>query len=152
MKCFDYSHQNGAATIPNSVLSELKAAIAEVDVPGLSGAGNMIRTGILRRLSECGWSGEFSVDPTISKTTITSVKAGVGLCIQTGNYARIYADLMKLQKLYLEEKLSVGVLIIPTAPAARLIGDNIVNYGRLETELHVFRKVIHMPLVVLAFE
>ncbi len=66
--------------------------------------------------------------------------------------SRMYADILKLQKLYLDNVISVGTLILPTSPAARALGDNVANADRLKAELPIFRKVIHLPLVLIAFE
>ncbi len=83
---------------------------------------------------------EFQVEPP-SKITIASLKDGVGLCMQTGgNMSRMYADLLKLQKLYLEDAISSGGIILPTSKASRDLGDNIANADRLAAELKIFRR------------
>jgi hypothetical protein len=45
-----------------------------------------------------------------------------------GNMSRMYADLLKLQKLYLEGAITAGAFILPTS------------------------KVVHMPIAVFSFE
>jgi hypothetical protein len=88
-----------------------------------------------------------------SGISIASQKNRVGLGIQTaGNMSRMYADLIKLQQMYLNDTICVGVLIMPTAIAARQLGDNLANSDRLESELTIFRKVIHMPLMIISFQ
>ena len=64
----------------------------------------------------------------------------------------MYADLIKLQQMYLDDTIRAGVFIMPTAVAARELGDNLANSDRLESELTIFRKVIHMPLVIMSFQ
>ena len=64
----------------------------------------------------------------------------------------MYADLIKLQQMYLNNNISVGVFIMPTAIAARKLGDNLANSDRLESELTIFKKVIHMPLMIISFQ
>jgi len=41
---------------------------------------------------------------------------------------------------------------MPTAIAARKLGDNLANSDRLESELTIFKKVIHMPLMIISFQ
>jgi hypothetical protein len=64
----------------------------------------------------------------------------------------MYADVLKLQKLYLDDIIRVGVIVLATASAARELGDNIANADRLSAELPIFRKVIHLPLALISFE
>ncbi len=66
--------------------------------------------------------------------------------------SRMYADLLKLQKLYLENRLKAGAFILPTSPTARGLGDNVANADRLQSELTIFRNVIDMPIAVFSFE
>lgn len=80
------------------------------------------------------------------------MKDGVGLCLQTGNMARMYADLIKLQALYLDNAISAAVIIMPSQPLALLIGDNIAQTTRLERELEIFRKAYHVPTIVFGLE
>jgi hypothetical protein len=84
--------------------------------------------------------------------TITSMKNNVGLCLQTGNMARIYADLMKLQALYLDNAIKAAAIVLPSQPVASRLGSNIANAKRLERELEIFVKVYHVPTLVFALE
>lgn len=84
--------------------------------------------------------------------SITSLKDGIGLCLQTGNMARVYADLMKLQTLYLDNAISAAVMVVPSQPIALIIGKNIAQTTRIERELEIFRKAYHVPTLVLGLE
>lgn len=152
MKHLLFSHQGGANALPHTERAEIEAAIKACGIPITRGAATRIREQIVGHLGKNGWPGEFQVEPP-SKITITSLKNGVGLCVQTGgNMSRMYADLVKLQKLYMDDRVKAGALVLPTSKAARDLGDNIANADRLEAELGIFRKVIHMPIAVFAFE
>lgn len=152
MKHVLHSHQGATEALPAKQRSEIESAIAACSVPIEKGSAPKIRESIIGHLGRLGWSGEFQVEPP-SKITIASLKNGVGLCVQTGgNMSRMYADLLKLQKLYMEDRVKAGAFILPTSPAARELGDNIANADRLQAELAIFRKVIHMPIAVFSFE
>jgi hypothetical protein len=49
-----------------------------------------------------------------SDKTVTSMKDEVGLCLQTGNMARMYADLIKLLTLYLDNAIKAAAIIVPS--------------------------------------
>lgn len=151
MKFTKHSHSGGLDKVPNAQLDEVDAALAQCKVyPGLRAAPK-IRKALLENLVKAGWSGEVTVTAG-SAITISSSKNNIGLCLQTGNMSRMYADLMKLQKLFLDDSIKAGVILVPTANAAKAIGSNIANAVRLKKELDIFRKVIHMPIVLYAFE
>lgn len=152
MKFTPLSHQSADILLPAKERLEIESAIASCNVVVKKGAAAKIREELVRLLDNSGWSGEMQVEPP-SKITIASKKNEVGLCIQTGgNMSRMYADILKLQKLYMENSIKSAAFILPAAPAARVLGQNIANADRLIAELQIFRKVIHMPIAVFAFE
>lgn len=152
MKFTSFSHQSADTLLPAKERQEIENAISACNVTVKKGSAAKIREDLVRVLDNAGWSGEVQVEPP-SRITIASKKNGVGLCIQTGgNMSRMYADLLKLQKLYMENSIKAAAFILPAAPAARVLGQNIANADRLIAELQIFRKVIHMPIAVFAFE
>ena len=152
MKHFLHSHQGAVEVFPKAELAEIGGALEACAIEPARGEGPRIRADLARRMGRLGWSDEFQVAPP-SRITIVSWKNGVGLCVQTGgNMSRMYADLIKLQSLYMDNRVKVGAFILPTSRAARELGDNVANADRLEAELTIFRKVIHMPIAVFSFE
>ena len=59
---------------------------------------------------------------------------------------------MKLQYLYLEGDIQVGVLIVPSKQAAKNIGSNLAHYERLQKELELFKKVVTLPILLVSFD
>lgn len=95
-----------------------------------------------------GWSGEYRLDSD-SQITITSYQNNIGLCFQTGNVGRVYADLLKLQTLYKRGNIIAGIMILPRKGMSRIFGSNCASYDRLLKELPIFSNVIDIPLVVI---
>ncbi len=122
-----------------------------LQVPIEERASSRLRDEIVSKLRTLGWSGELVVSQE-SKISITSMKGSTGLCLQTGNMARMYADLLKLQKLYLDNSIASAVMIVPSEPVAKALGANLAHATRLERELAIFKKVIHVPMVIYAIE
>lgn len=151
MKVKKHSHCDGLPKVPDKHKKEIEQAISFCDVEPGRAAATKIRKLILSSLIQNGWSNEVALARD-SDITITSAKDGIGLCLQTGNMSRMYADLVKLQKMFLDGGIKVGIMIVPTTSAAKLLGSNIVNADRLMRELDIFRKVVHMPLAIFAFE
>jgi hypothetical protein len=147
------SHADGQNIVPPEHLRDIEDCIRAIAAQVARGAATQIRTEFLAALATKGWSGEVSISPQESAVTITSRKRATGLCLQTGgNASRIYADLLKLQALYLNDDITCGIFVLPSTPAARVLGDNLAQSERLIRELSIFRKVITMPLMVCAFE
>ncbi len=151
MKYLIHNHCDGAKQFPISLRKEIEKAITQIDVFLKNGVATDIRDVFLHGLREAGWSGELVLSPE-SNITITSVKGDVGLCLQTGNMARMYADLLKLQTLYLNGVITCGALVLPSSPVAAKLGSNIANATRLERELDIFKKVYNLPSLVFSLE
>ena len=145
------SHCAGDNAVPANVQSEIGEAIGQVEIKIGPKAATKIRDAILTNLKANGWTGKFPVAKG-SDITITSMRDEVGLCLQTGNMARMYADLIKLQTLYLDNAIKSAVIIVPSEPVAISLGSNIAQSKRLERELEIFKKAYHVPTLVYALE
>ena len=146
-----HSHCNGEEVLPRSLQAEISLAIAAIAVKPGRGAGRLLRESFLTNLRVSGWSSEVAVAPG-SYMTVTSMKHEVGLCLQTGNMARMYADLMKLQTLYLNNAIKSAAIVIPSEPLAKVLGCNIAQAKRLARELAIFKKAYHVPTVIFSLE
>ena len=152
MDTFKNSHLGGAELLPASEEREILEALHQCKTPVKRGFGSELRNEIEDGLFRQGWTGRVQIAHG-SKITIAAQKNMVGLGIQvTGNMSRMYADLIKLQQMYLSNIIDIGVLVLPTAMAARELGDNLANSDRLISELHIFRKVIYLPIAVISFQ
>lgn len=146
-----HSHCAGDCVVPVSLQKEIELAISAVGVKPSRGAASKLRVAFLASLKISGWSGEIAVAQG-SVITITSIKNDVGLCLQTGNMARMYADLMKLQTLYLNNAIKSAVIVVPSEQVAKKLGSNIAQSKRLERELDIFKKAYHVPTLIYALE
>lgn len=151
MKHSIHSHCSGEEAVASHVRDEIAQSIKGVAIKPARGAAPKIRDAILGNLKALGWSGKVPVAKG-SDITITAMREDVGLCLQTGNMARMYADLVKLQTLYLDDAIKAAVLIVPSEPVALLLGSNIAQAKRLERELDIFKKAYHVPTLVFALE
>ncbi len=102
-------------------------------------------------LERDGWAIKSKIDPN-SKIYITASKGNVGLCVQTGNISRFYADILKLETLYKKNRIKCGIIIVPNKVAAKKINSNVVNSDRIAEELDIFKHTITIPLVLVCFE
>lgn len=140
-----YRHRSGFSTIQQAVKDEVMSSIRLVNRQ--ENEASNIRKQILHNLYGSGWSTEVRVSP-ISRITISSMKKKIGLCVQFGNMSRMYADLLKIQHLYLEDHIKAGIMIVPTLDLARNLGSNLVNLERLTDELALFEKTIAVPMLI----
>lgn len=150
MKIKEFSHRCGAEVVPEELRSQIINIFSKLDSHVEKGGGTSIRKEVATKLRASGWSDEVRLDST-SKITITGRKDHVGLCIQSGNMSRIYADLMKLQALFLRDSICAGIFILPSHDSAAVIGENIACSERLVRELSIFSSVITAPLWVVGF-
>lgn len=146
-----YGHRSGDKLIPADLIAEAVAAVDACSIVPKRKASKAIKDAILESLVAAGWPGKVAMDPA-SKITITSLKNKVGLCFQTGNMGRMYADLIKLQAIYLRGSIDAGIYILPEPACAKILGENIADCGRLMRELPIFDRVITIPLAIIGIE
>lgn len=97
-----------------------------------------------------GWTNPIRVSSK-SRITITSTKADIGLCVQTGNMGRLYADILKLQTLYKLKSIKAAIFVLPQKQWSKKMGSNIACYERLVEELGIFSETITVPILVVGF-
>ncbi|MFZ1219358.1 MAG: BglII/BstYI family type II restriction endonuclease [Chthoniobacterales bacterium] len=139
-------HRNGAKLIPAYIQEEVKAAVAETEALRRA---TSTREAILKTLrGKHGWSDEITLSPD-AKISITSRKGEIGLCVQTGNMSRFYADLLKLEYLFHEGMIQAAVYVVPVKAVAKRWGENIANFERFTNEVKIFSKIIQTPLLII---
>ena len=150
MKFERYYHQNAATRISSALLRHVETGLRSVSVSDGAIAPNAVTNPIRNELTRRGWSGEVFLSSE-SKITISGQRGDIGLALQFGNVSRIYADLLKLQSMFLDAKLRGAVVIVPAwsflASLSKSGGtDNRCNLDRIKRELPIFSLVITMPI------
>ncbi len=144
-----YRNNKPETIIPSRQIKEIESSLKQIKIK--KGASSKeIRVSILKSLTLLGWSEPVRISKN-SKINVTSMKDQTALCLQTGNMGRFYADLLKLQKLFLDKKIKSAIYIIPDKLEAKKIGSNVANFERLCEELTIFQKIITVPMLVLGF-
>jgi len=94
--CDQYDHCNGLKVIQNieGIFKEIKAIFTHKNLIFGTTSPKEIKTKISDRFNQRGWADDVKVCK--SNLTINFMKSKVGVCFQTGNVARTYADILKL--------------------------------------------------------
>ncbi len=145
-----YEHNNALKIVAEGIRMDIEGVLHNLN-PSTKEGTTKLRTHILESLYINGWSAQIRISAD-TKITITSTLKGVGLCLQTGNMSRFYADLLKLQTLFRKKKIRAGVYILPTKFESKRIGSNIAHFDRFVDELKVFSEILTIPLIVYGFE
>lgn len=146
-----YEHRSGLKVVPRDIVSDVEKILWDINPILSKRTVASIKESVRERLEKEGWTGEYRLDSS-SRITISSYLKGIGMCFQTGNVRRIYADLLKLQTLYTRGNIAAGIILIPQIKTAKELGSNMANYERLIRELPIFSQVITMPIVVIGFD
>ena len=146
-----YEHRSGLKVVPRDIVSDVEKILWDINPILSKRTVASIKESVRERLEKEGWTGEYRLDSS-SRITISSYFKGIGMCFQTGNVGRIYADLLKLQTLYTRGNITAGIILIPQIKTAKELGSNMANYERLIRELPIFSQVITMPIVVIGFD
>jgi hypothetical protein len=151
MKIIHHSHNYGNYAVKKEMYEHITFFLENLSFNVKNGSSRQLRILIEEELSNLGWSDKVKIHFE-KEITITSLKDEIGLCLQTGNMSRFYADLLKLQTLYIKDKIKAAIYIIPTKRAAKIMGDNLANAERLVAELILFRHVITVPIAIIAID
>lgn len=152
MKTIEYNYRSGKEIILPEIAQGVISVINGLDYSLSKYEIKNFKDDLSDRLKSQGWSDKASLSVK-SNITITAILKNIGLCTQTGNMARMYADLMKLQALYMDEKIKAAIFVVPTKACANSFGGNIANYDRLLNELvNIFSKVITVPILIIGFD
>lgn len=140
MRTIIYNYRSGREIIPEDIINGVTQLINGLDYSLGKYEIKNFKDDLSAQLATLGWSGKVSLSSK-SNISITAMLKNIGLCTQTGNMARMYADLMKLQALYMDEKIKAAVFVIPTKACANSFGGNVANYERFLNELtNIFLK------------
>lgn len=145
-----YFHQNSKKVISATILHEVENAITGITLSEENVSVTEVVSSIRTALTKQGWSGEVFLSQE-SRITISGMKGDIGLALQFGNVSRIYADLLKLQCLFLDGKIRGGVVILPQrrllSSLSRSGGtDNRCHIERIMRELPIFALVVTVPI------
>lgn len=146
MRVARFSHLNAANVIPTAVLQETQLALQGIVAEECKTVPKL-KAEIMQEMTKCGWSKKVRVSLD-SNITITGRLSDVGLCVQTGNMGRFYADLLKLQAMFQRKALVAAVYVIPCRAYGRTLSSNIADYERLTEELAIFSTIITIPISV----
>ncbi len=152
MKTIIYNYRSGLQVVPQEVsdgvvhvIEQLNYSLGKYDIKNF-------KDDLSDQLKAKGWSGQVRLSSK-SSISITSILRNIGLCTQTGNMARMYADLLKLQSMYMDDKIKAAIFVLPTKACANSFGGNVANYDRFLNELtNIFSKVITAPMVIIGFD
>ncbi|MCV0384720.1 MAG: hypothetical protein K5799_14960 [Erythrobacter sp.] len=147
------SHRQASAVLQAKNLH--KVVPAALDAPAIAigrGCSDEVKTYIEDFLKSKGWASPVEVAPGFD-VSLNLMASKVVLHVQTGNMVRAFYDLMKMQALHQQNRADCGVLIVPTAAAARRMGSNLAQFERVRNELEgVFFHQITIPVLIAAFE
>jgi hypothetical protein len=149
-----YSAANGLGFLSSQgQLAVIKKSIESAPPSLTRGSGPSIKAHIETFLADHGWATNVRIDAQRALTINAFHHSGIALQVQVGNIARAFYDLLKLESVVRLQKVKVGVLVVPTKEASRLLGDNLSNFERLSGEHRdLFNSIVNMPLVILGFE
>jgi hypothetical protein len=117
------------------------------------GCSKAVKAHLRDFLASEGWASPAKIEPGLGPELNAQHQSGVIFHSQTGNIARAFYDLMKMQSLHVQGRAPCGILVVPTTAAARRIGGNLASFDRVQTELQLlFFHQISMPVLIAGFE
>ena len=151
MRIERYSHLCEEKDWQGKRVESVVQAITNLEFRVERGCAAELRSRIASELRRSGWSDEVKVNHSTS-ITITAICGDFGLCLQTGNMSRFYADLLKLQYVYLKSRIESAIYVIPSKRNAQVIGSNVAHFERFVGELQLFADIVTVPMFVIGID
>jgi hypothetical protein len=146
------NHKNAATEWKQRELDDWLTDVFEVPALRLRpGVTQEIRQHVRAKFEKEGWAISVKIDPDFD-LTVFALKDDIAVQLQTGNMSRAPYDLLKLEYLYKSNKIASAALALPTKTGAAALGSNIAHADRVWKELQLFKHIITVPILVLAFE
>lgn len=145
------SHHFGNHAVSSDIIDPILSILTDLPFEVRKGSASKLRKIVLESLFKLGWSDKTKI-VSGNDITITSMKGDIGLCLQTGNVSRFYADILKLQSLYIKDKASAAMYILPTKNASLKMGSNIAYFERFVEELGLYKHIITIPIMIIGIE
>jgi hypothetical protein len=147
-----YDHNNGQAEWSRRELDDWLTDVFEVPAIGLrAGVTTEIRRHVRTEFEKEGWAINVKIAPE-SELSVFALKDDLAVHLQTGNMSRAPYDLLKLEYLKTTDRIEAAALALPTKAGAVQLGSNIAHAERVRNELSLFRHIITVPILVVAFE
>ena len=149
MKISEIQYFNGSkAKLHNKdeIWNEIVESLSDPALKFKKTEARNMKNKVSNSLNRFGWGDTIKIEPT--NLSINFIKQNVGLCIQLGNVARTYADLLKIELLYERKLIDMGVIAVPIYSESKKFGSNYSQYERLVEELKLFKNIITTPIIV----
>lgn len=131
----------------NSVWDEITQVLEKPEIQFGHDSTSEIKSMIAESFNRIGWADRVRVHRS-TRLTVSFAKDRVGLCVQLGNVARTYADILKLELLNDRGVIDVGVIVVPDHIASKSLGANYARFDRLTQELDLFVNIVAVPVLV----
>lgn len=148
---YTYDHRNGSAEWTRRELQDWLTDIFEVPQLRMGERCTTdIRAHVEGELRNEGWAMNVKIDQNLG-LTVFAMNDDLAFQLQTGNISRVPYDLLKLQQLFLAQRIEAAALAVPTKECAQAIGSNVANAERVCNELQLFDRIITVPILLIAF-
>jgi len=147
-----YDHNNGQAEWARRELDDWLSDVFEAPALTLrQGITTDIRRHVRDEFEKEGWAINVKIAPE-TDLSVFAVKDDLAVQLQTGNMSRAPYDLLKLEYLKTTDRIAAAALALPTRAGALQLGSNIAHAERMKNELFLFRHIITVPILLVAFE
>jgi hypothetical protein len=148
------SHRGAQAILEQVGLGDVVKRSLDAPKMGIDpGSSNDIKNHITAFLTKEGWASPVRIEASLGPELNAQHSSGVVFHTQTGNIARAFYDLMKMQSLHLQGRAPCGILVVPSTATARVLGGNLANFDRVSSELSsLFFHQVSIPVLLAGFE
>lgn len=130
----------------SDLLDEIRRdTLSLIDVPD---SPSDLKLAINDKFLEAGWAQNFKISG--SNLYVSFKRDRTAACVQLGNVARVYADILKLQNLFDRKVIDRAILIVPSDSLSKEFGANHASFGRTVRDIETLALSITCPILVVS--
>jgi len=137
--------------LDNSISNEVHKIIGSIKFEHQKNSSPFLKEILQYEFNKLNWYPKFKVDSKLNWYVQFYAKE-TAILFYFSNKARSSLDLIKIQHLYVNEKIKGAIYIILTSEAAVKVASNLANFETLEKEINVFKETFTCPILLIGLQ
>ena len=146
---FIKSNLNGF--LDNSISNEVKRILKSIEFKHQKNSSPFLKEILQYEFNKMKWYSKYKVDSLLN-WYVQFYSKETAILFYFSNKARSSLDLIKIQHLFANEKITGAIYIVLTSESANKVASNLANFETLEKEISVFKDTITCPILLIGLQ
>ena len=141
-------HTRLSGFLDNSISSEVQRILKSIEFKHQKNSSTFLKEILQYEFNKMNWYSKYKVDNRLN-WYVQFYAEETAILFYFSNKARSSLDLIKIQHLFVNGKITSAVYIVLTSESAKKVASNLANFETLEKEIVVFKETITCPILLI---